>query len=162
MIKLPVFKKKKCSYLYNNLNFTSLNENKNCKIFHVHFVEGFTTPQSAQLHWEQTTLIHLLIALLGSQCTILFFQPLVNADFFISGIDPDILMNVLKYFIIFLIWASWVLFNFHLKQKQRFSVWSFTETVSLISSHGRIWSRYSETHLKKAKTYLSKNDKNTP
>ena len=33
MIKLPVFKKEKCSYSYNNLNFPSLKENKNCKIF---------------------------------------------------------------------------------------------------------------------------------
>ena len=31
IIKLPVFKERKCSYLYNNC--VSLNESKNCKIF---------------------------------------------------------------------------------------------------------------------------------
>ena len=29
---VPIFKKKKCSYLHNNLNFPSLKESKNCKI----------------------------------------------------------------------------------------------------------------------------------
>ena len=33
MIKFPVFKKKKYLYLYNNLNFPSLIENKTCKFF---------------------------------------------------------------------------------------------------------------------------------
>ena len=35
-------------------------------------------------------------------------------------------------------------FNFYLKQKQRFSIWSFTENANFISFHGRILSRYSE------------------
>ena len=51
---------------------------------------------------------------------------------------------------------------FYLKQKQRFSVSSFSENVSLISFNGRIWPRYSETHkFKICKTYFSKNNKNT-
>ena len=45
--------------------------------------------------------------------------------------------------IIFLIWVDRVLFNFHLKQKQSFSVWTFTENAYYISFHGRIWARYS-------------------
>ena len=31
------------------------------------------------------------------------------------------------------------LFNFYLKQKQKFSVWSFTENASFVSFHGKIW-----------------------
>ena len=41
--------------------------------------------------------------------------------FFISGIDTDIQTNVLDDCIIFLIWATGVLLNFDLKQKQKFS-----------------------------------------
>ena len=37
-------------------------------------------------------------------------QSLINADFFTFG--PDILMIVLEDYIIFLIWAAWVLFSF--------------------------------------------------
>ena len=55
--------------------------------------------------------------------------------FFTSGIGPDILMEVFEDYIIFLICAFWVLFNFYLKQKQWFSVWSFTENTSFISLH---------------------------
>ena len=58
----------------------------------------------------------------SSQYAIIFSQLLINADFFTSGIGPNVPMNVLEDYIIFLIWAAWVLFNFYLKQKQRFSV----------------------------------------
>ena len=68
MIKLPVFKKKKCSYLCNNfvslealkMLFRSLNEGKNCEI-----LSGCTTPQTLQLYLEQTKLVHQRFALLG-------------------------------------------------------------------------------------------------
>ena len=53
------------------------------------------------------------------------------------GIGPDILMNLLE---IVFVWGAWVLFNFYLKQKQRFSVWNFTENSNFISFHGRIFS----------------------
>ena len=56
---------------------------------------------------------------------------------------------------------AWVLFNFYLKQKQTFSVWSLTENTPFISFYGRIWSRYSEINKFKKSTYLSKNNKNT-
>ena len=87
---------------------------------------------------------------------------MINADFFTSGIDSDILMNVLEYFIIFLVWVAWVLFNLK-KQKQRYSVWSFNKNANIISS------RYSEinkftttkdlTFQKKKKKKHTKKDK---
>ena len=52
-------------------------------------------------------------------------------------------MNMLKDCIKLLIWADWVLFNFYLKQKQRFLVWRFVENASLISFHGDISSIHS-------------------
>ena len=70
-----------------------------------------------------------------------FFRSLVKVDFFFtSGIGPVVLMKVFKEYIIFLIWAAWVLFNFYLKQKQILSVWRFTENASFISFHKEIWS----------------------
>ena len=75
--------------------------------------------------------------------------------FFTFGTGPDILINVLEDRIIFFIWAAWALFNFYLKHKQRFLVWSFTENVSFISFHGGIWSRYSEINKFKTSIGLS-------
>ena len=59
---------------------------------------------------------------------------------FFSGIGPDNMRNIFEEWIIFRISAAWVLFNFYLKQKQKFSFWSSTEYSFLISLHGRIWS----------------------
>ena len=50
-------------------------------------------------------------------------------------------MNVLKGCIIFLTWAARF---FYLKQKQKFSVWSFTENASFISFDMGSWSIYSD------------------
>ena len=58
--------------------------------------------------------------------------------FLTSGRGPDILIKVFEGYIILLILAGWLLFNFYLKQKQRFSVWSFTEIISTISFHEEI------------------------
>ena len=52
----------------------------------------------------------------------IFYQSLIDADFFTSEIGPDILMNVLEDCIIFLIWAACVLLSFSLKQEQVFLV----------------------------------------
>ena len=50
----------------------------------------------------------------------------------------------------------------NLKEKQSFSVWSFYWKSPFIFSHGGVCSKYSkQLSLKKAKTYLSKNKKNT-
>ena len=76
--------------------------------------------------------------------------------FLTSGIGTDIfLINVLEDRIEFLTWAAWALFHFYLKQKQRFSVWSFTENASYISFHRGIWSSYSEINrIKRSKGLL--------
>ena len=60
--------------------------------------------------------------------------------FLTSGIGPDILMRVCEGYIILLISGGWLLFDFYLKQKQRFSVLSFTEITSFISFHEGILS----------------------
>ena len=90
MIKLSVFKKKKCSYLYNNfvtdkvpeILFPSLHDGKNCKVFLCsptpHFAQVFSSMQ------------HFPII---DQCRF----------FFTSGIGPNILMKVLEDYIIILI-----------------------------------------------------------
>ena len=53
-------------------------------------------------------------------------------------------MNVREDCIIFLIWLAWVLFNFYLEQKHRFSVCGFPEDSTFISFYVGIWPRYSE------------------
>ena len=72
-------------------------------------------------------------------------------------------MNVLEDCIIILVWVACDLFNFYLKRKQRWSVWSFNENAYMISFHGRVLSGYSEINkfIKQAKTCLSKNNKIT-
>ena len=112
--------------------FRNLKEGKNCTIFFASRLSPTTfgtnqtyspTPRIAQIlpntqylpnHWSMQI-------------------------FFTSGIGHDILMKVFEDFIIFLIWAAWVVFNVYLKQKQRFSVWWLTENAS-ISFHNGIWS----------------------
>ena len=71
---------------------------------------------------------------------------MTNANFFTSGIGPDILMNALEGCITVFVWAAWFFFNFYLKQKQRYSIWSFTENANFNSFHGKILSRYSEIY----------------
>ena len=67
----------------------------------------------------------------------IFYQSLIDADFFTSEIGPDILMNVLEDCIIFLIWTACVLLSFSLKQEQVFLVYSLTKNTSFISFHGK-------------------------
>ena len=59
-----------------------------------------------------------------------------------SRIGHDILINVLKECIVFLIWTAWGLFNFYFKQ--RLSIWSFTKNTSFISFHREISFTYSK------------------
>ena len=117
--------------------FPSLNESKYCK--------PFMELRCPQTYLGQTRIVRLHLALIGffPICKNLF--PIIDQYrfFFTSGISPHILMHILEDCIMFLMRTAWVLFNFYLKQKERFSVWSFTENVFLISIHGNIWSRYS-------------------
>ena len=55
---------------------------------------GCTTRQTTELYPEQTTLIQLHLALLGSQYAIIFSQPLVNVDFFTSKIIPPSSLSI--------------------------------------------------------------------
>ena len=80
--------------------------------------------------------------------------------FFTSAMGHDVLMNVFEDDIVFPIRADWVLFDFYLKQKQKFSVWIFTENTSFIHYHAEMWGRYSEINKFKISN-LSKNNKNT-
>ena len=74
--------------------------------------------------------------------------------FFSSGIGANILMKVFEDFIVFLIWAAWVVFNVYLKQKQRFSVWWFTENAASISFNEGIRSITKLTKMQVLPTYL--------
>ena len=71
--------------------------------------------------------------------------------FFISRIDPDILMNVLEECAYILYLGSLHFVSFYLKQKQKFSVWSFNENTFFFSIHGRIWSKYTKVNKFKKK-----------
>ena len=75
------------------------------------------SPQTLQLYLGQTKLVwqHLDLPIFFPICNI--FPILSNAYFFTSGIGPDILMKVFEDYIISLIWAAWVLFNFISKTK---------------------------------------------
>ena len=52
-----------------------------------------------------------------------------------SGIGSDILMTLFEGYIILFILVGWLLLNFYLKWKKKFSVRSFTEINSFISFH---------------------------
>ena len=110
------------------------------------FCWGGTNPQIPQLYFEQTTFVCLQLALLG---VFSIYNNIIRNHwsmqiFFTSRRGSDNMMNALEDCIIFLIWAARVLFIFYLKQKQVFSVWSFTENLSFISFHGGIYSRCSK------------------
>ena len=124
-------------FVYNNfvlvqvlqILFQGLNKCKYCKIllFLYHnqnpataFRTNLTRLSTPRLNLNLHCL-HLLIcnniSKLIDQCR--FFFP--------SGIGYDILLSVLEYCIMVIIWAAWILFDSHLKQKQRFSSKNFTE-----------------------------------
>ena len=65
-------------------------------------------------------------------------------DFFTSRLRPDILMNVLKDWIIYSLLGHSGFCLIFILSKSRFSTWSLTENSSFISVHWGIWSRYWE------------------
>ena len=121
-LKLPVFKKKICSCLYNNffikvlgILFIRLNESKNSKTFlwwhqfiDPPYVFGTNHTFLSTPHFTQHFSLYAII----------FSKLLINAECFTSGIGPDYLMNVLKVSII--AYLGILGFIFHLKQKQKF------------------------------------------
>ena len=123
MIKLPIFQKKKCSYLYKTfvsaivlqILFPSLNEGKNCNIF-----LGLQLP----LNPRTPTVFGTNQTCLSTPCfahifpTIQYFpNHWLMHIFLTSGINLDIVMNMLEDCIIFLIWAAWVLIFISSKNK---------------------------------------------
>ena len=134
---------------------------KSAKIFLV-----LHSPQTALLHLEQTKLVHIHFALLGffpicnniipiiDQCRFFYFW---DRPWYSDEWDRRL------YCTTFIPWTAWILLNFYLKQKQRFSAWSLTENTSLVSFHRGIWSRYSQINKFKISKDLSfqKEKKNT-
>ena len=115
----------------------------------------FCCPQAPNCSWSTPNLfVNTSFSSDFSQYAIVFYQSLINADLVTFERGPDFLMNVLEDCIIFLIWAAWLLFDFYLKQKQRFSV-TFTENVSFFPLHVEIWFRYSELNTFKISKHLS-------
>ena len=111
---------------------------------------AFLLTENTQLYLVQTKLAYQRLVLLR------FFQicnifPIIDDCRFLStsAIGPDILMKVVT----FLVWAGFVLFNFILS-KNKFSVWSFTESASFISFHEGIWS-VTKAHWKKCRSPLA-------
>ena len=69
-----------------------LSESKNCKIFMV-----LHCTQTTQVYLQQNNLLsYNSLCSDSSQYAIIFFQSLINADYFTSWITLDILMNVLQ------------------------------------------------------------------
>ena len=116
--------------------FPSLNEGKNYKIF-----LGLQLPQDSNCIWNKTYFPMPCFAWVLPNMK--YFPNHRSLQiFFTSAIGPDILMNVLEDYIILLLWTAWVLFDFYREQKQRFSVYSFTNYASFISFHEGLWSTY--------------------
>ena len=82
IIKLSEIKKKDCSYLCNNLNFSSLNESKNRKVFlRLHEPPDFTNVSETKRTYLPTPCFSGV--LLCMQC--FFFHSLMNRDFLLLG-----------------------------------------------------------------------------
>ena len=125
MIKLPFFKKPKCSHLYNN--FVSLSAGNNVSKLTwgkklQNFPEVTTHPRAPNCTWNKPNLFAKALLCSDSSQYTVFSQLLINAVFLNSGIGPDILVNVRKDCIVFHLRGVWILFNFYLQQKQVFSL----------------------------------------
>ena len=108
------------------------------------------SPRTPNYIWDKPNLLTNASFCSDSSKYAIFSQSLMIADFFFtSAIGPDILIKVVT----FLVWAACVLFNFYIKQKQKFSVWSFTENATFISFHEGIWS-VTKAHWKKCRSRL--------
>ena len=79
-------------------------EGKNCKIFW-----RCDSTQTSNCRWEKQNFLANITLCSDSSQYAIFSQSLINAGFFTFGIGPDILMKVFEDYIIFLIWAAWVL-----------------------------------------------------
>ena len=93
--------------------------------------------------WKKPNLFTDYLLYSDSSQHAIFSQSMINAGFFTSGIDPDILMNELKDCVIFLIWQPGFCLIFILSKK-RFLIWRLTGNASFMSFLVGIWSRNSE------------------
>ena len=120
MIETPVFKKNKCSYLYNNFVSVSVLEMANISW-------RLDSPQTSQMLFGQTKVALLRFFLISN------ILPIIDQCKFIifSWIGPDILMKLFENHIIFFIRAVYVLFNLYPR--------SCTGNSSFISFHEGIW-----------------------
>ena len=83
----------------------------------------------------------------ASQYAIMFFQSLIN-EFFFYFWNRSWYSGECAWRLHCIPYLGSLDFNFHLKQKKRFSVWIFIENASFISFQERIWSRYSKINNK--------------
>ena len=82
--------------------------------------------------WDKPNLFANTLLCSDSFQYVIFPQSLVDADFFISGIGPDILMKVFEDYIILFIWAAWVLLVFILSRNKSFGSGALLE-IPLLS-----------------------------
>ena len=92
-----------------------------------HKSSQFRLPTEPQLYFSQIILLSRFAQIFPNMQH--FPNHRQSRFFFNFGICPDILTKVFQYCTTLLIWATWVLLNFYIKQKQRFSVWNFTENT---------------------------------
>ena len=127
MVKLPFFRKKKCSYLDKN----SVSELKRGEKLQK-FSGVVTNPRPPNCLWDRPNLFGSTSLCSVSSQYAIFSQSLTNqiiGHFYTSEIIPGILMKVFEDYMYILYLGSLGLLNFYLKQKQRFWVRSFIENV---------------------------------
>ena len=121
MIKLPVFKKKKCSYLNKKFLVSFSDGNTVPKIKITKFFWRCDSPQTSNCIWGKPNLF-ANTSLCSDSSQYATFSKSFRANprikkklhwqiCFTSRIDPDILIKVFEdyRYIIFLIWAAWAL-----------------------------------------------------
>ena len=132
MINLSVFKRKICSYLFNNLNFSSINDIKNYKIFLGLHHQPTPPPRLHNCIWNKQHLFAYKLLCSDSSLYAVILLSIIDQCRLFYLWDRRWISDVLEGCIILLIWAAWVLFNFYLKQKKKVFSWSLTENASFI------------------------------
>ena len=155
IIQLSVFKKKKYSYFYNNfvsvqvpeIMFPNLNQSNSCKIF-----LGWHKPRLRKFGINHTCSSTPYFARILPNMQKYFPNQWSMLIFFISGIGPDILMNVLEGDIILPIYVVWVWLSFILSKNK---VFQFEALLKIPPSCPSVWSRYSEINKFKIRKQLT-------
>ena len=140
IIQLSVFKKKKYLYFYNNfvsvqvpeIMFPNLNQSNNCKIF-----LGWHKPRLRKFEINHTCSSTPYFARILPNMQQYFPSQWSMLIFFISGIGPDILMNVLEGDIILPICVVWVCLSFILSKTKFFSLKLYWKYLLHVVPFGR-------------------------